>query len=823
MAPLVREQEPILERLVELEKQRVEHEDTLAEKATIYNMAVERRLSQQEQGANSVQHRVMMAKQEVQLQSHLVDLAKDLYMNKSSFKDDALVRQFLTDSEMIKNMTESEKKLLVERNMELKKTHTLLQRIKGENELIGALGGRDEISGINQKSIRLERIGDTVGDMLEKDRIQLAEILEQMGKYNVKQLSMKYKGISEADVRAYAVDYKEKGRLAVHLNKEFENDLIGRRSEGDIISTATAFDTLAASIKNTEKPLTVTRYEYDALMQALTRYGGKIAQTEDILNIMGEAERQELTNQFHLEDAVRAQNEARRALNGTLREELKLEVRSVELQKELAPMLAKVNDTTLEQEERYRQLGIMIEALTEKVKDKDKAMVNEYMQKSQLKFTDDTVKSIEKMQFSVVSFATVVSGMAPQQWAAVLSMAGLASSMTKSAGAAGTAVKAFVALQVAESRATIATAVNTGAVQANNAAQATRMLTLGKITKGIGMAVLPMAALGGALLAVNHYQEKQSDLMREANQNMLEYEATIDRLGSSTKVIADEELSKALGAGNLETKDMLENTELIDQELKIMTDNMHKYTTAQQTTITQGMSYLHILKAISGESKTLNDMAFNDAKMRARKQLEGVSGALGAYSFDLPFTDDMESMEELFDSFDRVGVEAYKSKYGNPVDTMRQNLNNLFQVMESGISLTEDQIILFDQAFDNDALTAMIREMNSLVATDERLNFAQGKVNVAMDGTSASAASTASEIENLTAEIYNFSGARDELFFGGQYGNVTGSLYKQVVQQGVGTLYHKNEVIMTTNFHGFFNEQEAADRITRIVTDVLAS
>jgi TP901 family phage tail tape measure protein len=824
MAPLIREQEPILERLVELEKQRVEHEDTLAEKATIYNMAVERRLSQQDHGANSAQHRVMMAKQEVQLQSHLVDLAKDLYMNKSSFKDDALVRQFLTDSEMVKNMTESEKKLLVERNMELKKTHTLLQRIKGENELIGALGGRDTLSGINQKSIRLERIGDTVGDMLETDRIQLAKILEQMGQYNVKQLSMKYKGISEADVRAYAVDYKEKGSLAVHLNKQFENDPIGRRSEGDIISTATAFDTLAASIKNTEKPLTVTRFEYDALMQALTRYGGKIAQTEDILNIMGEAERQELTNQFHLEDAVRAQNEARRALNGTLREELKLEVRSVELQKELAPMLAKVNDTTLEQEERYRQLGIMIDALTKKVEKKDKAMVNEYMQKSQLKFSEDTVKSIEKMQFSLVSLTTVVSGMAPQQYMAVFSMAGLASSMTKSAGAAGTAIKAFVALQVAEAKATVTTQVNTGAVQANNAAQATRLLTLGKITKGIGMALLPMAALGGALLAVNYHQQKQSELMREANQNMLEYESTIDRLGNSTKVIADEELAKALGAGSLETKEMLENTELIDDELKIMTDNMHKYTDAQQTTITQGMSYLHILKAISGESKTLNDMAFADAKMRARKQLEGVSGALAMFSFDLvPFQDDMESMEELFDSFDRAGVEAYKSKYGNPVDTMRQNLNNLFQVMESGVALTEDQIILFDKAFDNDALTAMIREMNSLVATDERLNFAQGKVNNTMDGTSASAASTASEIENLTAEIYNFNGARDELFFGGQYGNVTGSLYKQVVQQGVGTLYHKNEVIMTTNFHGFFNEQEAADRITRIVTDVLAS
>jgi len=823
MAPLVREQEPILERLVELEKQRVEHEDTLAEKATIYNMAIERRLSQQEQGANSVQHRVMMAKQEVQLQSHLVDLAKDLYMNKSSFKDDALVRQFLTDSEMIKNMTESEKKLLVERNMELKKTHTLLQRIKGENELIGALGGRDELSGINQKSIRLERIGDTVGDMLEKDRVQLAQILEQMGQYNVKQLSLRYKGISEADVRAYAVDFKEKGSLAAHLNKEFENDAIGRRAEGDIINTATAFDTLAASIKNTEKPLTVTRYEYDALMQALTRYGGKIAQTEDILNIMGEAERQELTNQFHLEDAVRAQNQARRALNGTLREELKLEVRSVELQKELAPMLAKVNDTTLEQEERYRQLGIMIEALTQKVKDKDKAMVNEYMQKSQLKFSDDTVKSIEKMQFSLVSLSTVVTGMLPAQHFAVFSMAGLAASMTKSAGAAGTAVKAFLALQIAESKATIATAVNTGAVQANNAAQATRLLTLGKITKGVIFALGPMLALGTALYAVNKYQETQTSLMREANANMLEYESTIDRLGNSTKAIADDELAKALGAGNLETKEMLENTALIDEEIIKMRGNMHHYTTAQQTVIQQGIEYLNILKAISGEANTLNDESFDDAAMRGRAQFKGMSGFFQAHGFNtLGLTDDMDAMNELFDSFNRVGVEAQYYK-GDPLKNAKVNFNNLVQLMETGVTLTEEQIELFDQAYDSDALTSIIREMNSLVATDERLLYLQDKVNAAMDGTGTSASNTASEIENLTAEIYNFSGARDELFFGGQYGNVTGSLYKQVVQQGVGTLYHKNEVIMTTNFHGFFNEQEAADRITRIVTDVLAS
>ena len=80
----------------------------------------------------------------------------------------------------------------------------------------------------------------------------------------------------------------------------------------------------------------------------------------------------------------------------------------------------------------------------------------------------------------------------------------------------------------------------------------------------------------------------------------------------------------------------------------------------------------------------------------------------------------------------------------------------------------------------------------------------------------------ADDVANLTEEIYSFSGAREELFFGGKYGNVTGSMYRQVVQQGVGTLYHKNEVIMSNNFHGFFNEEEAATRIMDILDEDFA-
>ena len=105
-----------------------------------------------------------------------------------------------------------------------------------------------------------------------------------------------------------------------------------------------------------------------------------------------------------------------------------------------------------------------------------------------------------------------------------------------------------------------------------------------------------------------------------------------------------------------------------------------------------------------------------------------------------------------------------------------------------------------------------------MVMTTDSAKIAWAGINTAMGDGANEAINSSDAIKNLTDEIYNFSGAREELFFGGKFGNVTGSLYRQVVKQGVGTLYHKNEVIMNTNFNGFFNEQEAANKIIGIVT-----
>ena len=70
-------------------------------------------------------------------------------------------------------------------------------------------------------------------------------------------------------------------------------------------------------------------------------------------------------------------------------------------------------------------------------------------------------------------------------------------------------------------------------------------------------------------------------------------------------------------------------------------------------------------------------------------------------------------------------------------------------------------------------------------------------------------------IKQAIGLVNEFASTREELFFGGRTQAMTGELYKQVIQQGVGTLYNHQELIInnTNNFHGFFNEDSTAAKI----------
>lgn len=71
-------------------------------------------------------------------------------------------------------------------------------------------------------------------------------------------------------------------------------------------------------------------------------------------------------------------------------------------------------------------------------------------------------------------------------------------------------------------------------------------------------------------------------------------------------------------------------------------------------------------------------------------------------------------------------------------------------------------------------------------------------------------------IEAAKEAAFEFSNAREEMFFGMSKGNITGDMVKQVVNKGVETLINTTEVIMTNNFTGMTTTQ-AANEITKQV------
>ena len=75
-------------------------------------------------------------------------------------------------------------------------------------------------------------------------------------------------------------------------------------------------------------------------------------------------------------------------------------------------------------------------------------------------------------------------------------------------------------------------------------------------------------------------------------------------------------------------------------------------------------------------------------------------------------------------------------------------------------------------------------------------------------------------IEAAKEAAFEFSNAREEMFFGMSKGNITGDMVKQVVNKGVETLINTTEVIMTNNFTGMTTTQ-AANEITKQVVNQL--
>tara|TARA_R110000824_G_scaffold28416_1_gene95481 strand:+ start:4799 stop:8599 length:3801 start_codon:yes stop_codon:yes gene_type:complete len=263
---------------------------------------------------------------------------------------------------------------------------------------------------------------------------------------------------------------------------------------------------------------------------------------------------------------------------------------------------------------------------------------------------------------------------------------------------------------------------------------------------------------------------------------------------------------------------VLENGTIMEKANQVQVDGIFDVINALQT----------LYDMQDGRALTTNDPGIQDEKDRILDEIgmwtEEVF-SLGDKVWDPFFNSaDVEMQQHLMK---KVGVGTPTTAFGIDFTDIYGNVDHadfvegLFSSMEEGIRFTEDEFDFIEDMLNIDKVAEGLGTVQDLFddnveaaqAMAAEIGFVEKEADVAGDGLNI----LGEDIKNLTEDIYGFGSAREEVFFGGKYGNVTGSLYKQVVQQGVGTLYHKNEVIMSNNFHGFFNEEESATKIIDIL------
>jgi len=232
-----------------------------------------------------------------------------------------------------------------------------------------------------------------------------------------------------------------------------------------------------------------------------------------------------------------------------------------------------------------------------------------------------------------------------------------------------------------------------------------------------------------------------------------------------------------------------------------------------------------------------NEISFEAVKKKLRDEMgqmetgEDWDMAVAAKKWGLTWEEGLMSAMTLGNSafFTRMQADTWSDEWASALnevgheagmfgDDQMEVMDAIMGHIEKGGTLSDDALGIFGRMWGDDVEGILRALLETAVLTEESaINLFTMATNADEAGEGIDDLGTA--FGNATEQMTGFANAREELFFGGSYGNVTGSLYRQVVQQGVGTLYNKQEVIMSNNFHGFFNEQEAAERIITVLDD----
>ena len=756
--------------------------------------------------------RIARIQYEGTIESQMLDRVNQLYNTKSATQD-AMMRQYLADMQTAASLSDDEIAHIDMRHNRLKEEHTLLQQIKSDNDIRFRTkgGGRD------RAPMEYNVFGGKAGkmQMSDQDRQIIASRMEVYAGEHHSQFErmMKKEGVK------FGQDKRGGNQYLTAVNKLSKKNVDAGAAAKQIMIDRNQALSLSAKVLTGE--IELEGQEFFVLEQLMQKVEGQIVQTtrtQETLAMMTVEQREQLdlltTTQME-HTAVTA------LLNAENAEATSLVWDDITANERLEPLMKQI--LALDKEDiMYTEnllglknaLGTSVDKLT-----KTQAGFIQ-SEKDVVTATQDRTMATRQFGFAMNNTLGLLSGMVGGTMGASLSLGFMTSNLVTSSIAAGKAGKSMVAMMVKQTLAIQTSDKHTKklwlekfGLDATTAARVTAIATM-------GLMVAAYAGLGLAIYAFQKEAEKTAEKMRKMNEEMMVFESIVDTLAGDKKILEDDVLAKTLGIDNLSTSEIRGNGELIEDTIGKLTRGLGDFTKVQNTQIENALKYLKVLVATDDYTANLYDAdKFAEQARDVRKEINLMT-ILGEGTVGFMMSD-IDKGKELFEDINRKGMDFNELGYSS-TGSLKRNLNDIIGYMEEGNKLTQTQLELAEDYFNDDEISTYLREMNRLVITDKARQYGLNAIAKATGEVAGYTDSETEALKNLTEEIYNFSGAREELFFGGQYGNVTGSLYKQVVKQGVGTLYHKNEVIMTTNFHGFFNEKEAAEKITRIVTEVLA-
>ena len=330
-------------------------------------------------------------------------------------------------------------------------------------------------------------------------------------------------------------------------------------------------------------------------------------------------------------------------------------------------------------------------------------------------------------------------------------------------------------------------------------AASTTRLSIAMKAVGIGLAISALA-YGAYLLAGKTEVDEATESMTEFGQAINYTKEEYDSLSETFQGQDIADLAQEIANRNDE---IAQTTELI---ANTSDDSLLK-------------SYEARLEALRGERAILLDIKNIQAAedlTATPSDAESVFELVKAYQ---QAGDDLTEAQDNFGFFDKAAKYYFRATSMGDEDYMYTDTEKEIFALEDAVGEAFAAIpehfhgAIMEMAEEADTMQDFMADLHDFIEADVAgLTF--GGFDTAMQE------NVIGPIEAAKEAAFEFSNAREEMFFGMAKGNITGDMVKQVVNKGVETLINTTEVIMTNNFNGMTTGQ-AANEITKQVISQL--